>query len=175
MLTDVIIKKKKAKSSEKEARSSSSEKKHNNTGIKFCRVQKLKVLCHHPVRGDNLVITKSDNPYVIEVEPVSQQKKTKLKLKTIKELEREKEKIGVFDPRAHITGVVGNKSSQGSSKDRNFLRPMPYNEKLRLGGKENSLAIAETQLSTLEVLRGRYRKVRRGSINLSSPYNPNNR
>ena len=142
---------------------------------KFCQVKKLKVLCHKPVQGANLVVTNSDNPYVIEVEPAAQKKKTKLKLKTIKELERGKEKIGVFDPRAHITGVLGNKSSQGSSKDKQFLRPMPYNEKLRLGGKENSLAIAETQLSTLEVLRGRYRKVRRGSINLSSPYKPDNR
>ena len=155
MLKDVKIMKQKAARSEK-----------------FCQVKKLKVLCHKPVLGANLVVTNSDNPYVIEVEQVDQKKKTKLKLKTIKELEREKEKkkIGVFDPKAHITGVLGDKSSQRSSKDKAFLRPMPYNEKLRLGGKENSLAIAETQVSTLEVLRGRYRKVRRGSVNLSNQY-----
>ena len=39
-----------------------------------------------------------------------------------------------------------------------LMRPMPYNEKLRRAGGENSRAIAETQVSRLEVLRGRYRK-----------------
>ena len=156
MLNDVKVQK--SKSSKKEP-SSSSEKKDSSTGIKFRKVRKLKVLCHQPVRGD-LIVTQSDNPYVIEVEPEVKEKKAKLKLKTIKELEkeREKEKIGVFDPRAHIQGVSGQKTSQGSSRDLKFLRPMPYNEKLRLGGRENSLAIAETQVSTREVLRGKYRK-----------------
>ena len=139
------------------------QKQKKGRNVNFCHVKKLKVMCHQPVRGEDLVITRSDNPYVIEVEPVVQKKETKLKLKTIKELnkEKEKEKIGVFDPRAHITGIQGDKSSQGSSRDKSFLRPMPYNEKLRLGGRENSLAIAETQVTTMEVLRGRYRKVRR--------------
>ena len=125
---------------------------------KAIRVDKLKILCHQPVRK-NLIVTKSDDPYVIEVETEVKKKETKLKLKTIKELEKEKEKekIGVFDPRAHILGV-GEKTSRLSSLDQKFLRPMPYNEKLRLGGKENSLAIAQTQVSTKEVLRGRYRK-----------------
>ena len=156
MLTDVKIKKSK---SSKEEPTSSSEKKDSSAGIKFCRVREVKVLCHQPVRED-LIVTQTDNPYVIEVEPVAKEKKAKLKLKTIKELEKEKEKekIGVFDPRAHIQGVSGQKTSQGSSKENKFLRPMPYNEKLRLGGRENSLAIAETQLSTREVLRGKYRK-----------------
>ena len=125
---------------------------------RILRVGKLKILCHQPV-GKNLIVTRSDDPYVVEVEPEVKKKETKLKLKTIKELEKEKEKekIGVFDPRAHILGV-GEKTSRLSSLDQKFLRPMPYNEKLRLGGKENSLAIAQTQVSTKEVLRGRYRK-----------------
>ena len=55
------------------------------------------------------------------------------------------------------------KSSAGSEDPpkataKSFLLPMPYNEKLRLGGRENSQAIAETQVSRLEVLRERYRK-----------------
>merc|ERR1719228_1804754 len=35
---------------------------------------------------------------------------------------------------------------------------MPYNEKLRRGGAENSVQIAESQLSRIEVIKGRYRK-----------------
>ena len=38
---------------------------------------------------------------------------------------------------------------------------MPYNEKLRRGGKERALEIAEAQLGKLEVLKGRYRKCAR--------------
>ena len=160
MLKDVKIQKQKnTKSVKEESTSSSSEKKKSNTGIRFCRVGRLKVLCHQPVRAD-LIVTKNEDPYVIEVEPEDKKKKTKVKLKTIKELEkeREKEKVGVFDPKAHILGVLGKKSSVGSSREKPFLMPMPYNEKLRLGGRENSRVIAETQVSTMEVLRGRYRK-----------------
>ena len=46
------------------------------------------------------------------------------------------------------------KSSAGSEDPpkatKSFLLPMPYNEKLRLGGRENSRAIAETQRTTVQ-------------------------
>ena len=115
MLTDVIIK----KSSKEEP---SSESKGSTAGFKFRRVKKLKVLSHQAVRED-LFVTKSEDPYVIEVEPKGKKKKPpKPKFKTIKELEKEKEKekIGAFDPRAHILGVFGQKTSQGSSMDKKF-------------------------------------------------------
>ena len=56
--------------------------------------------------------------------------------------------------------VMSSASSEDPPKatSQSFLRPMPYNEKLRLGGRENSRAIAETQVSRLEVLRERFRK-----------------
>ena len=58
-----------------------------------------------------------------------------------------------FDPLLHIRELNCYKrdySSLGSKSklpEADFLKPMPYNEKLRRGGAENSVQIAESQLS----------------------------
>jgi len=155
LLENVIIKVQKPKSSgKKETSLESLVKKEKFTGIKFRRVRSLKLLCHKEVIGNNVIVKRMDNPYVVEVEKIVKKKKEKPKMKSLKE--SLKKDIDVFDPRAH-SAVLS--SAESSNKD--FLRPMPYNEKLRRGGRENSLAIAESQLSVLEVVKGRYRRCAR--------------
>ena len=145
-MTKVIIQRERKKKS----RSKDTSKKF--TGITFCRVNRMKILCLKQVNGNRFKVKETDNPspYVIEVEEIVRKKKEKPKLKSLKE----EKKKDLYDPRAHISGVA----VRSSECPQDFLRPAPYNEKLRRGGRENSLAVAESQLSAMEVLKGRYRR-----------------
>ena len=97
------------------------------------------------------------NPYVLEVQEV---KKVKKKPKKLPKVSKAKESQNpTFDPLLHIRELSGVKG--GADPGLSYLAPMPYNEKLRRGGKDRSLEIAETQLSKIEVLKGRFRKCAR--------------
>ena len=63
--------------------------------------------------------------------------------------------LHIFDPRLHTMELSRTQDTKLSVKS--YLGPMPYNEKLRRGGKERALEIAEAQLGKIEVLKGRYR------------------
>ena len=69
-----------------------------------------------------------------------------------------KSKRVVQEKKRNSRSTVQDRKKLSNGVRADFLRPMPYNEKLRRGGRENSQAIAETQVSAREVLRGRYRK-----------------
>ena len=153
-LENVVVKTQKPSKAKSKSKVSTKSAETSVQKFRSCRVKKLKMLCHKPIIGNKLKVIKTDNPspYVIEVEEVIRRKKEKGKLLSVKELEKKNQNL--YDPRAHVIGVSGGKAS--SAQD--FLRPAPYNEKLRRGGRENSRAIAETQVTAWEVLKGQYRK-----------------
>ena len=105
--------------------------------------------------GGKMIVEQASNPYVLEVEEIKKVKK-KSKFNFEKDLKKEKT-FHTFDPRMHIREL----SRASDTKTAGALGPMPYNEKLRRGGRERALEIAESQLSKIEVLKGRYRKCAR--------------
>lgn len=133
------------------------------TGERNFKVDTLRVWTYDPVDDNSLVLVDDmSSPYAVEVEAKAKVKKPKMKL-----LKLEKEttsSVGsTYDPLMHVKEIshgssLGSGSLKGQDKKQDFLAPMPYNEKLRRGGKENAKVIAETQLSTLEVIKQRYRK-----------------
>ena len=128
-------------------------------GVKLGKFDNVKMWAVDSNDGDdkNIRVEGKPNPYVLEVQEV---KKVKKKPKKMSKVSKAKESQNpTFDPLLHIrelSGVMG-----GADPGLSYLAPMPYNEKLRRGGKDRSLEIAETQLSKIEVLKGRFRKCAR--------------
>ena len=123
----------------------------------MCKVERMKLWCMDSLseNGGKLRVEQGSNPYVLEVEEIK-----KVKKKATFNLEKDMKKddsIQTFDPRMHIRELSRAQDKVGGC----YLGPMPYNEKLRRGGKERALEIAEAQLGKLEVLKGRYRKCAR--------------
>ena len=122
---------------------------------RICKVDKMKMWCLDSVEDDTfLVVDDLSNPYVVEVEKKSKNKRKRMVLKE----ETVKVKKETFDPLLHVRELSHSNSMIQIKGEGDFLSPMPYNEKLRRGGEANSLLIAETQIGKLEVLKGRYRK-----------------
>ena len=67
-------------------------------------------------------------------------------------------KMVVQEKKRNPNSLIKDGKKHGRGRRADFLRPMPYNEKLRRGGRGNSQAIAKTQVSARDVLRGKYRK-----------------
>merc|ERR1739838_815246 len=127
----------------------------SKNGKRILRLSRVKLWAYDPLENDPTVIqvesaASAISPYVIEIEKKAVMKKVKVKFDKKKDAP-----AGEFNPLLHATELTGNKM-QSSTQE--FLRPMPYNEKLKRGGKESSLAIAESQLGKIDVLKGRYRK-----------------
>ena len=126
---------------------------------KLCKVERMKLWCIDSLReNDKMKVEQCSSPYVLEVEEVK-----KVKKKSTFKLEKDTKKAfpsDVFDPRVHVQELSKSQGINHSLKA-NFLGPMPYNEKLRRGGRERALEIAEAQLGKIEVLKGRYRKCAR--------------
>ena len=125
---------------------------------KLCKVERLKLWCMDSLsdNGGKLTVEQGNNPYVLEVEEIK-----KVKKKATFNFDNDTKKdnnVHVFDPRMHIRELC---RAQVSLVSGSYLGPMPYNEKLRRGGKERALEIAEAQLGKIEVLKGRYRKCAR--------------
>jgi len=99
-----------------------------------------------------MILKQGNNPYVLEVEEI---KKVRKKAKFIFDKETKDKNVHIFDPRLHTMELSRAQDTKLSVKS--YLGPMPYNEKLRRGGKERALEIAEAQLGKIEVLKGRYR------------------
>ena len=123
----------------------------------MCKVERMKLWCMDSLseNGGKLRVEQGSNPYVLEVEEIK-----KVKKKATFNLEKDMKKddsIQTFDPRMHIRELSRAQDKVGGC----YLGPMPYNEKLRRGGKERALEIAEAQVGKLEVLKGRYRKCAR--------------
>ena len=102
--------------------------------------------------GGKMILKQGNNPYVLEVEEI---KKVRKKAKFIFDKETKDKNVHIFDPRLHTMELSRAQDTKLSVKS--YLGPMPYNEKLRRGGKERALEIAEAQLGKIEVLKGRYR------------------
>jgi len=136
-----------------------------SNNVKVTKVEMMKIWCINPVNDNSLTVVESQesSPYCIEVEKRQKAKKRK-SLSKLKEKNSGPMCEPSFDPLLHIRELNCNKrdySSLGSKSklpEADFLKPMPYNEKLRRGGAENSVQIAESQLSRIEVIKGRYRK-----------------
>jgi len=127
-------------------------KKVTKLGKRLGKLDKVKLWSYDPVNDSSVEqvdIETNRSPYVIEVEKKVVQKKKKEKLSA------KKENTTGYNPLIHAT-VLGTREKAPGKED--FSLPMPYNEKLRKGGAENSLAIATSQLGAREVLKGRYRK-----------------
>jgi len=136
-------------------RKQGNKKSSSKFGKRILRLSRVKLWAYDPLENDPTVIqveseASSISPYVIEIEKKAVMKKVKVKFDKKKDAP-----AGEFNPLLHATELTGNKTQSAAHE---FLRPMPYNEKLKRGGKENSLAIAESQLGKLDVLKGRYRK-----------------
>jgi len=134
-------------------------------GSKVTKVEKMKIWCIDPINDNSLMVVDSPeiSPYCVEVEQRKKAKKRKSLLKS-KDKNTGPTCKPSFDPLLHIRELATNSrdySSLGSKSklpEADFMAPMPYNEKLRRGGAENSVRIAESQLSRIEVIKGRYRK-----------------
>ena len=83
------------------------------------------------------------------------EKKKKLKLTKKKAVP-----VG-YNPLIH-TSLLGKRDKDMQRQD--YSRPMPYNEKLRRarGSLEDAMAIADSQVGKVDVLKGRFRNVERG-------------
>eukprot|EP00092_Neocalanus_flemingeri_P040080 GFUD01043655.1.p1 GENE.GFUD01043655.1~~GFUD01043655.1.p1 ORF type:complete len:543 (+),score=185.92 GFUD01043655.1:79-1707(+) len=130
-------------------------KKVVKMGKRLGRFDKIKIWCHDPINDSSLVQVDTGNnnsPYAIEVEKKQKMVEKKKKLNLSKKVTAP---IGGYNPLTHTT-LLGTKD-KGVHKQV-FSHPMPYNEKLRRGGVENSLSIAESQVGRVEVMKGRYRK-----------------
>ena len=124
---------------------------------KLCKVERMKLWCMDSLsdNGGKLTVKQGNNPYVLEVEEI---KKVKKKASFNFEKDTKDNILHAFDPRMHIRELC---RAQVCPSGGSYLGPMPYNEKLRRGGKERALEIAEAQLGKIEVLKGRYRKCAR--------------
>ena len=127
---------------------------------KLCKVEQMKLWCMDSLsdNGGKLTVEQGNNPYVLEVEEIK-----KVKKKATFNFEKDTKKdnnLDVFDPRMHIRELCRAQDTK-CPVGGGYLGPMPYNEKLRRGGKERALEIAEAQLGKIEVLKGRYRKCAR--------------
>ena len=121
-----------------------------------CKVDKMKLWCHDTINDETLTVSDtSTSPYTIEVEKKTRERKKKLKLTDSRSTPSKSTNTSTFDPLMHVRTLSRNKKIEDTS---NCLAPMPYNEKLRRGGPANSMLIAESQLSKIAVLKGRYRK-----------------
>ena len=126
---------------------------------KLCKVGRMKIWSMDSLsdNGGKMLVKQGNNPYVLEVEEIKKVRKKKATF--IFDKESKDKNLHVFDPRLHTMELSSCQGTKLSMKG--CLGPMPYNEKLRRGGKEMALQIAEAQLGKIEVLKGRYRKVAR--------------
>jgi len=120
----------------------------------LCKVERMNIWCMDSLsdNGGKMILKQGNNPYVLEVEEI---KKVRKKAKFIFDKETKDKNVHIFDPRLHTMELSRAQDTKLSVKS--YLGPMPYNEKLRRGGKERALEIAEAQLGKIEVLKGRYR------------------
>jgi len=127
----------------------------NKLGKRVAKVDKLKIWGHDPINNSTLeqVDDKEakSSPYFVEVEKKHVEKKKKLKLTKKKTVP-----VG-YNPLIH-TSLLGKRDKDMQRQD--YSRPMPYNEKLRRarGSLEDAMAIADSQVGKVDVLKGRYRK-----------------
>ena len=120
--------------------STSRGKKSRSRGKLLCKMNYLKVISFKSSEESSAQVKNAGSPSEVQMAVPVKKEAAPVKKKN----PRLKSTTGIKDP------------PKATSED--LMRPMPYNEKLRRGGGENSRAIAETQVSRLEVLRGRYRK-----------------
>jgi len=129
-------------------------KKATKLGKRVGKFDKLKLWAHDPISDSTLTqVVKEDHssPYVVEVEKVKKIKKVKIKL------EKKKATPMGYNPLIH-TSLLGKRSKDMQEED--FSRPMPYNEKLRRARNvpESVMAIANSQVGKVDVLKGKFRK-----------------
>ena len=106
----------------------------------LCKMNYLKVISFKSSEESGAQVKNARSPSEVQMAVPVKKEAAPVKKKN----PRLKSTTGIKDP------------PKATSED--LMRPMPYNEKLKRAGGENSRAIAETQVSRLEVLRGRYRK-----------------
>jgi len=129
-------------------------KKVPKLGKKVGKFDKIKLWAYDPIKDSTYVQVNTEgcegSPYFIEVEKERKVKKQKPKL------EKKKKVPEGYNPLAH-TNMLGKK---GDIRNQNYSRPMPYNEKLRRSknNPDDVTAIASSQLSMVDVLKGKYRK-----------------
>ena len=153
------------KSSKKRSTSKKKKQKKPHFVERICKVEFLKLWCNDPVDDETCVMVEdSVSPYCIELEKKAKVKKPRVKHHVDKKRsssDSSSHKGSTFDPLLHVKQLSSGKTSSDSVKRGtlpSFMKPMPYNEKLRRGGAENSLLIAESQLARLEIIKGKYRK-----------------
>jgi len=130
-------------------------KKVGKMGRRVGKFDKLKMWAYDPIPDASFVQVNTEDkssPYVIEIEKVRKVKAKKPKL--------DKKKVtpeGSYNPLIH-TSLLGIKD--GDMQKQDYSRPMPYNEKLRRArnNPDDVMAIAKSQVGTVDLLKSKYRK-----------------
>ena len=129
-------------------------KKMAKLGKRVGKFNKIKMWALDPIPDSSfteIVAEGVPSPYVIELEKVE-----KVKVKKPK-LEAKKAAPEGYNPLIY-TSLLGKKEEDLDNQD--FMRPMPYNEKLRRArnNPDDVMAIAKTQVGTVDLLKQKFRK-----------------
>jgi len=134
--------------------STKKSKKVAKMGKRLGKFDKIKIWALDPIPDSTFteIITEGiPNPYLIELEKVQKVKVKKPKLET------KKVKPEGYNPLIY-TSLLGQKDEDLQNQD--YLRPMPYNEKLRRArnNPDDVMTIAKSQVGTVDLLKGKFRK-----------------
>jgi len=129
-------------------------KKVAKMGKRVGKFDKIKIWALDPIPDSTfteIISEGAPNPYIIELEKVQKVKVKKPKLET------KKTKPEGYNPLI-FTSLLGQKD--GDLQNQDYLRPMPYNEKLRRArnNPDDVMMIAKSQVGTVDLLKGKFRK-----------------
>jgi len=123
-------------------------------GRRVGKFDKIKIWALDPIPDSSFTEIRTEgvpNPYIIELEKVQ-----KVKVKKPKP-EKKKATPEGYNPLIY-TSLLGKKDEDLQNQE--YLRPMPYNEKLRRArnNPDEVMLIAKSQVGTVDLLKGKFRK-----------------
>jgi len=129
-------------------------KKVAKMGRRVGKFDKIKIWALDPIPDSSFTEIRTEgvpNPYIIELEKVQ-----KVKVKKPKP-EKKKATPEGYNPLIY-TSLLGKKDEDLQNQE--YLRPMPYNEKLRRArnNPDEVMLIAKSQVGTVDLLKGKFRK-----------------